>query len=153
MSASQKKIFATNFPLCKKGYLFVYIWLVFILNIYRIWMEAQSYERYIFNLMLLLLLMILMMIKTMMMMLREREKRESGALFQICCLLLWPQSDDFWISQNLQLHWRNTVNINMIISLNFEFLTGCPWTNFCFIGKICWFSYINCIYSISGIFS
>lgn len=153
MSASQKKIFATNFPLCKKGYLFVYIWLVFILNIYRIWMEAQLYERYIFNLMLLLM-MILMMIKMMMMMLREREKRESGALFQICCLLLWPQSDDFWISQNLQLHWRNTVNINMIIiSLNFEFLTGRPWTNFCFIGKICWFSYINCIYSISGIFS
>ena len=70
----KKKIFATNFPLCKKGYLFVYIWLVFILNIYRIWMEAQLYERYIFNLMLLLM-MILMMIKTMMMMLREREKR------------------------------------------------------------------------------
>ena len=37
---------------------------------------------------------------------REREERESGALFQICCLLLWPQSDDFWISQNLQLHNR-----------------------------------------------
>lgn len=80
----KKKIFAMNFPLCKKGYLFVYIWLVFILDIYRIWMEAQLYERYIFNLMLLLM-MILMMIKMMMMMLREREERVAHCFKFVVC--------------------------------------------------------------------
>lgn len=134
MSASQKKIFATNFPLCKKGYLFVYIWLVFILNIYRIWMEAQLYERYIFNLMLLLMMMILMMIKTMMMMLRERVAH--CFKFVVCYYDHSLMISEFHKIYNCIIDWRNTVNINIIIiSLNFEFLTGRPWTNFCFIGE------------------